>query len=77
MYYVDKKGKPDDSNPFNKKKQATTVSQPIVTAINDVVFDNYHQFRGEVRMLPSITEERDGNLAHPASATVPATPPRQ
>jgi hypothetical protein len=77
MYYDDKKGKPDDSSPFNKKKQTTTVSQPLVTAINDVVFDNYHQFRGEVRIVPSDNTEQDGNPAPSAPATVPATPPRQ
>ncbi|MGC1422297.1 MAG: hypothetical protein WA815_08105, partial [Terracidiphilus sp.] len=25
---------------------------PIVVAINDVVFDHYHQFRGEMRIVP-------------------------
>jgi hypothetical protein len=29
------------------------VETPRVTAINDVVFDNYHVFRSEVRILPS------------------------
>jgi hypothetical protein len=29
------------------------VEMPRVTAINDVVFDDYHVFRSELRILPS------------------------
>ena len=66
MFYVDKKGKPDN-DPTNKLKKTETVDLPTVTAINDVVFGSYHQFRGDVRILPA-----DGGET---GADVPATPP--
>jgi hypothetical protein len=50
QFYADKKGSPD---PGGKLKHVVTVEQPTATAINDVVFDDYHQFRGEVRILPA------------------------
>jgi hypothetical protein len=52
MFYVDQKGQPD-SYPGKRTKQAETVELPKVTAINDVVFENYHQFRTEMRILPA------------------------
>lgn len=66
MFYVDKKGKPDN-DPTNKLKKTETVDLPTVTAINDVVFGSYHQFRGDVRILPA-----DGGETN---VDVPATPP--
>ena len=66
LFYVDKKGQPDN-DPTNKLKRAETVDLPTVTAINDAVFGSYHQFRGDVRILPA-----DGGET---GADVPATPP--
>ena len=66
MFYVDKKGKPDDYV-GNKLKTSETVSLPLVTAINHVVFGNYHQFRGDMRILPAEGGE--------TNVDVPATPP--
>jgi hypothetical protein len=69
LFYVDKKGKPD-SYPGKRMKQGESVELPKVTAINDVVFDNYHQFRAEMRILPT-------DAAGPAGAapgTEPAAP---
>lgn len=37
----------------NRPKQADSNDGPLMTAINDVVFDHYHQFRSEVRILPA------------------------
>jgi hypothetical protein len=51
------------------------VTQPIVTAINDVIFENYHQFRVEVRILPEESSEPDSNA--PAPAPPPKPPPTQ
>jgi len=76
LYYVDKKGGPD-YDPHDKVQQFTRVSVPLVTAINDVVFDDYHQFRGEVRLVPSDDAEQGVTPAPSAPATVPATTPRQ
>jgi hypothetical protein len=72
-FYVDRKGKPDTSG--FKKKHTETVTQPIVTAINDVIFENYHQFRVEVRILPEESSEPDSNA--PAPAPPPKPPPTQ
>jgi len=71
-FYVDRKGKPDTAG--LKKKHTETVSQPIVTAINDVVFENYHQFRAEMRILPEESAEPDSNAPAPV-APPPAKPP--
>jgi hypothetical protein len=51
LFYVDKKGNAD-SYPGKRTKQGEAVDLPKVTAINDVVFENYHQFRAEIRILP-------------------------
>jgi hypothetical protein len=37
----------------NILKQAGANDGPLMTAINDVIFYNYHQFRSEVRILPA------------------------
>lgn len=37
-------------------KSVSLSKTPTIVAINDVVFDDYHQFRGEMRIVPS-----DGN----------------
>jgi hypothetical protein len=76
LYYVDKNAKPS-FDPHDKVQQFTRVSVPVVTSINDVVFDDYHQFRGEVRLVPSDDAGQVGNPAPSAPATVPVTPPRQ
>jgi len=59
-----------------KTYYAGLVGKPNVTAINDVVFDNYHQFRGEMRILPA--ESADPNTSAPALAPAapPASPPQ-
>jgi len=53
------------------------VGTPKVTAINDVVFGNYHQFRSEMRILPADASELDGNKPADAPANPPKTPPTQ
>jgi hypothetical protein len=71
LFYVDKKGQPDATG--NKLKHTESVSEPRVTAINDVVFDSYHMFRAESRILPADDAEQDGNT--PASVPAPAAKP--
>jgi hypothetical protein len=72
-FYVDKHGKPDPGS--NRVKRTETVSQPKVTAINDVVFENYHQFRAEMRILPEESAEPGGNAPAPAPVPAPKPPP--
>jgi hypothetical protein len=48
-----------------------SVSTPKVTAINDIVFDHYHQFRGEMHILPADGSETGGPLPNPMPATSP------
>jgi hypothetical protein len=69
-FFVNKKGKPD-SSPGSKLIHTETVSKPKLTALNDVIFDSYHQFRAEVRMLPADSSEPEEK----APASVPATAP--
>jgi hypothetical protein len=45
--YDDTGGRPDPGG------RVKTVEVPMATAINDVIFADYHQFRGEVRILPT------------------------
>jgi hypothetical protein len=71
LFYADKKGQPDA--PGNKPKHTESVSEPRVTAINDVVFEDYHVFRAESRILPADGAEQDGNT--PAPVPAPATKP--
>jgi hypothetical protein len=66
-FYADKNGRPDET--ANRKKHVEAVSLPKVTAINDVVFEDYHQFRGEVRIVP--TDDAAPELNPP-----PASPPK-
>jgi hypothetical protein len=47
------------------------VSAPMVTAINDIAFDHYHQFRGEMRILPADGAETGAPLPTPLPATSP------
>jgi hypothetical protein len=68
LFYVDKKGQPDN-DPTNKLKRAETVDLPTVTAINDAVFGSYHQFRGDVRILPA--DSGDGGVDVPAASPTP------
>jgi hypothetical protein len=49
------------------------VGAPEVTAINDAVFDNYHQFRGEMHIIPADSADQDGTT--PAPGPAPASPP--
>jgi len=70
QFYADKKGQPD---PGGKLKHVVTVEQPTATAINDVVFDDYHQFRGELRILSS--NSVDPAVAAPASPTPAGSDP--
>lgn len=60
----DKPGSPAD----NALKQTEIVNEPAVTAINDVIFENYHLFRGEVSMLSEDSTE----TKEKAPASVPA-----
>jgi hypothetical protein len=69
-----KKINPDD-HPGNRPAHPPPVSLPKVLSINDVVFDNYHQFRGEVRILSTDSEDTDAPPAAPATA--PKAPPTQ
>jgi len=71
LLYADMKGQPDA--PDNKLKHAESASEPRVTAINDVVFDSYHVFRAESRILPADGAEQDGNT--PAPVPAPAAKP--
>jgi hypothetical protein len=73
LFYVDRKGKPDDWV-GNKLKHTDSVSEPQLTAINDVVFENYHRFRADVTIVPADSAEQDGSA--PAPATTPK-PTRQ
>jgi hypothetical protein len=74
-FYVDKHDKPDPTGKTVKRTE--TVSQPKVTAINDVVFENYHQFRTEIRILPEESAEPDGGAPATVPAPTPKTPPTQ
>jgi hypothetical protein len=56
------------SSTDNELKQTETVSEPAVTAINDVIFENYHLFRGEVRILSGDSAETEEK----APASIPA-----
>jgi hypothetical protein len=60
-FYVNRKGKPDSSG--TRQKHIETASQPEITAINDVVFGDYHQFRGEMHILPA--DHVDVNVPSP------------
>lgn len=74
-FYVDKKGKPDltGTRPGTKLKHSESVSEPTVTAINDMEYGDYHQFRGDVKILsPEEVEQEQGAPAVPATATPPA-----
>jgi hypothetical protein len=70
-FYADKHGKPTGWV-GDHLKHAESASLPKVTAINDVVFDDYHQFRGEVRIVPTDNSGPD-DVAPPA---VPAGKPK-
>ena len=73
MFYVDKKGQPDAFG--NKLKHAESVSEHQVTAINDVVFDSYHMFRAESRILPADGAEQDENTPAPGPAPAATAKP--
>ena len=45
------------------------------TALNDVVFKQYHQFRGEVQILSVDTAEKQGNAQPSAPASAPPATP--
>jgi hypothetical protein len=60
-----------------KLKQTETVSEPKVTALNDVVFDSYHLFRGEVRMLPADSSAPEENAPASVPAAAPETAPKR
>ena len=58
---------------YNGTITPRSIVEPKVTAINDLVFDNYHLFRTEMRILPA--ETADPNRSPPAPTTPPAAPP--
>jgi hypothetical protein len=74
-FYVDRKGEPSPSG--TKLKHTETVSQPKVTAINHVVFANYHQFRSEIRILTPDSDAPDPSAPPPAPAVPPKAPSGQ
>jgi hypothetical protein len=76
LLYVDRKGKPDDWV-GNKLIHTESVSVPQMTAINDAVFEDYHEFRGEMRILPADGAEQEGNPPSSVPATAPKPPPVQ
>jgi hypothetical protein len=55
----------------------TGASEPAVTAINDIVFENYHLFRGEVRLLFEDSAETKEKAPASVSAAAPETAPRR
>jgi hypothetical protein len=65
------------TSPDGKATYTVLAGMPNVTSINDVVFDNYHQFRGEMRILPA--DNADPNTTVPESPPAPpsALPPPQ
>ena len=71
-FYVNKKGKPDPNG--NKLGHSEALNLPKVTAINDVVFEDYHQFRGEMRILPADSADQDGTAPAPGAAAPPKPP---
>jgi hypothetical protein len=71
---VDKKINPDNGS-GNKLKHAEPANWSKIISINDVVFDNYHQFRGELRILPNESTDTTAPPATPTPAS--KTPPTQ
>jgi len=67
MFYADKTGK-RTNDPRNELKKDEGVDLPTVTAINNAVFGSYHQFRGDVRILPADEGE--------SGVDVPSAPPK-
>jgi hypothetical protein len=65
------------ASPDGKATYTVLAGMPDVTSINDVVFDNYHQFRGEMRILPA--DNADPNISAPSlqPAAPSASPPPQ
>jgi hypothetical protein len=61
----------------NKLKHAESGSEPAVTAINDVVFENYHLFRGEVRILSEDSAETEEKAPASVPAAAPETAPKR
>jgi hypothetical protein len=61
----------------NKLKHAESGSEPAVTAINDVVFENYHLFRGEVRILSEESAETEEKAPASVPAAAPETAPKR
>jgi hypothetical protein len=72
QFYADKKTKPDGDagDPANRTE---AMSGPKLNAINDVVFENYHRFRGEVTIVPAEGAEPGGS----EPAFVPAPSPKK
>jgi hypothetical protein len=75
LFYADKKGKPDNSL-GSKLKRKETLSEPTVTAINDVVFESYHQFRGDVHILSDDSPAPKEETPAAVHATAPELPPQ-
>ena len=61
----------------NESKPAETVRDLAVTAINDVVFENYHLFRAEVRILSEDSPETEGKAPASVPAAAPETAPKR
>jgi len=58
------------SSPVNSKN-SEVLDHPMVTAINDIVFDDYHQFRSELRVLSGANTDQDGAGPGASQATAP------
>jgi hypothetical protein len=48
--------------------------EPPTTSINEVVFNEYHLFRGDMRILPQDKDERDTNPTAPVPPAVSHEP---
>jgi len=68
LFYANKNGKPTN-DPWDKLRKEEKVEAPTVTAINKEVFAGYHQFRGDVRILPSNGGETEADA--PAAQSMP------
>jgi hypothetical protein len=65
------------SSAGNELKQTVTENEPAVTAINDAVFENYHLFRAEVRILSEDSAETEAKAPASVPAATPETAPKR
>lgn len=60
---------------YDGRRVEKPVEEPNVTAINDVAFEKYHQFRTEMRILPADGADPNADPNAVPNATPPAPPP--